>query len=67
MPQQVRRIVTGHDNDGQAVVISDGPAPYVHVNPTDPDWYSTDIWRTNETPATIFAAAPCGRGSPQLR
>jgi quercetin dioxygenase-like cupin family protein len=58
MPQQVRRIVTGHDNDGQAVVISDGPAPYVHVNPTDPDWYSTDIWRTNETPAPIVAAAP---------
>jgi quercetin dioxygenase-like cupin family protein len=58
MPKQVRRVVTGHDEDGKAVVISDGPAPFVHVNPIDPEWYSTDIWRTGETPARIVAAAP---------
>jgi quercetin dioxygenase-like cupin family protein len=58
MPKQVRRVVTGHDKDGQAVVISDGPAPFVHVNPTDPEWYSTDIWRTGATPAPIVVAAP---------
>jgi naringenin degradation protein FdeH len=57
MPKQVRRVVTGHDKDGKAVVISDGPAPFVHVNPIDPEWYSTDIWRTGETPAPIAAAA----------
>ena len=56
MPNPIRRVVTGHDKDGKAVVISDGPAPFVHVNPTDPDWYSTDIWRTDETPARIVAA-----------
>lgn len=55
MVQPVRRVVTGHDKDGRAVVISDGPAPFVHVNPDDPDWYSTDIWRMNETPAQIVA------------
>jgi mannose-6-phosphate isomerase-like protein (cupin superfamily) len=49
--------VTGHDAQGRAVVVSDGPAPFVHVNALDPDWYSTDIWRTNATPATIMAAA----------
>jgi len=53
MPKEVRRVVTGHDKNGKAVVISDGPAPFVHVNPHDPDWYSTDLWRTNETPAVI--------------
>jgi mannose-6-phosphate isomerase-like protein (cupin superfamily) len=56
MPKQVRRVVTGHDKDGKAIVISDGPAPFVHVNPIDPEWYSTDIWRTGETPARIVAA-----------
>jgi mannose-6-phosphate isomerase-like protein (cupin superfamily) len=58
MPNPVRRVVTGHDKDGRAIVISDGPAPFVHINPTDPDWYATDIWRTNEAPASIVSSAP---------
>jgi quercetin dioxygenase-like cupin family protein len=58
MARQFRRVVTGHDADGKAVVIADGPAPFVHVDPNDPDWYSTDIWRTNETPAPIVPVAP---------
>ncbi|MFL5087521.1 MAG: cupin domain-containing protein [Xanthobacteraceae bacterium] len=57
MAKPVRRVVTGHDAQGRAVVVFDGPAPFVHVNALDPDWYSTDIWRTNATPATILAAA----------
>jgi len=57
MAKPVRRVVTGHDAQGRAVVVSDGPAPFLHVNALDPDWYSTDIWRTNATPATIMAAA----------
>jgi mannose-6-phosphate isomerase-like protein (cupin superfamily) len=55
MRKEFRRVVTGHDDSGKAVVVSDGPAPFVHVNPTDPDWYSADIWRTTETPAKIAA------------
>jgi len=58
MQKQFRRVVTGHDANGKAVVISDGPAPFVHVNPNEPDWYSADIWRTNETPARIVARPP---------
>jgi mannose-6-phosphate isomerase-like protein (cupin superfamily) len=57
MAKQIRRVVTGHDQNGKAVVISDGPAPFVHVNALDPEWYSTDIWRTNEMPARIVRAA----------
>ena len=57
MTRQFRRVVTGHDANGQAVVLSDGPAPFVHVNPSDPDWFSADIWRTGEMPARIVAAA----------
>jgi quercetin dioxygenase-like cupin family protein len=57
MAKQVRRVVTGHDADGKAIVISDGPAPFVHVNAVNPEWYSTDIWRTKETPARIATVA----------
>jgi mannose-6-phosphate isomerase-like protein (cupin superfamily) len=57
MPKEIRRVVTGHDDNGRAIVISDGPAPFVHVNPRDPDFYSVDIWRTFETPARIVAKA----------
>jgi mannose-6-phosphate isomerase-like protein (cupin superfamily) len=55
MTKPVRRVVTGHDQNGNAIVISDGPAPFVHVNAINPDWYSTDIWRTNASPAPIVA------------
>jgi len=55
MPKQVRRVVTGHDKDGKAIVISDAPAPFMYVNPTDPEWYSTDIWRTSEMPAHVVS------------
>jgi hypothetical protein len=41
MTKPVRRVVTGHDAQGRAVVVSDGPAPFVHVNALDPDWHST--------------------------
>jgi len=57
MVKQVRRVVTGHDENGKAIVISDGPAPFVHVNTVNPEWYSTDIWRTGETPARIVPVA----------
>jgi mannose-6-phosphate isomerase-like protein (cupin superfamily) len=57
MSKQVRRVVTGHDENGRTIVISDGPAPFVHVNSLDPDFYSVDIWRTFETPARIVAKA----------
>ncbi len=56
MQGEIRRVVTGHDANGRATVLSDGPAPFVHVNPRNPDDTSTDIWRTGETPVNIVAA-----------
>lgn len=50
-----RRVVTGHDANGKAIVVEDGPAPFVHLNPARPGYSSTDIWRTHETPARIVA------------
>jgi quercetin dioxygenase-like cupin family protein len=55
MTKPVRRVVTGHDAQGRSIVVSDGPAPFVHVNPKHPDWYSTDVFRTDTTPAAIAA------------
>jgi len=55
MDGTVRRVVTGHDADGKAIVLSDGPAPFVHINPHNTQ-SSTDIWRTDDMPATVSAA-----------
>lgn len=54
----VRRVVTGHDAQGKAVVLSDGPAPFVHTIPIRPGYYSTDIFRTGESPARVSAVTP---------
>ena len=51
----VRRVVTGHDENGKAIVMSDGPAPFVMTNPARPGYVSTDIWRTNATPTPVVA------------
>lgn len=53
--QPVRRVVTGHDANGRAIVVSDGPAPFVHTAPGRPGYSSTDIWRTHAMPAPIAA------------
>jgi mannose-6-phosphate isomerase-like protein (cupin superfamily) len=55
VPGHVRRVVCGHNADGKAVVVSDGPAPFVHINPRNNIDTSTDIWRTGDNPATIVA------------
>ena len=55
MPKTIRRVVTGHDAHGKAILISDGPSPFIHTNARDPEATSTDIWRTSETPARIAA------------
>lgn len=54
---QVRRVVTGHDRNGKAIVISDGPAP-VHSNPLRPGQMSHEIWKTSATPAPIARDEP---------
>ncbi|MBA2963513.1 cupin domain-containing protein [Ramlibacter sp. CGMCC 1.13660] len=53
MTAMVRRVVTGHDANGKAIVLSDGPSPFIHTTPLRPGYVSTDIFRTLETPASI--------------
>ena len=52
MKQAVRRIVTGHDAKGRAIIQSDAPAERVMTLPHNgPTFY--EIWNTRETPARI--------------
>ena len=55
---QIRRVVTGHDASGKAVVLSDGPVPTVHSNPIRPGQLSFEVWKTNAMPVPIDAAQP---------
>ena len=52
----IRRVVTGHDKNGKAIVISDGLAPNVKSNPLRPGHRSSDIWKTNAMPVVLTAA-----------
>jgi hypothetical protein len=58
MPTPVRRVVTGHDASGKAIVIIDGDAPNQKLRQTG--IVSTLLWVTDETPA-IFPAMPTAR------
>jgi mannose-6-phosphate isomerase-like protein (cupin superfamily) len=49
--ESIRRIVTGNDEKGKAVVLSDGPAHDVRTDPARPGFTSTRIWVTDNTPA----------------
>jgi len=47
----VRRVVTGHDEQGKAVVLIDGPTPY--VNQRGEGNVVQLLWMTNESPADL--------------
>ena len=49
----IRRIITGHDAEGQSIFTEDGIAPSIHDNPKRVGYYLTDLWHTDETPAKI--------------
>jgi mannose-6-phosphate isomerase-like protein (cupin superfamily) len=53
MSKPFRRIVTGHDANGQAIIVSDAPPTRVQVlgDGHGPTFY--EVWNTRETPAEI--------------
>ncbi|HEX4329036.1 MAG TPA: cupin domain-containing protein [Burkholderiales bacterium] len=55
MARPIRRVITGHDAKGKAIVVSDAPAPFMHANAINPEWNSTDIWRTDGMPVVVRA------------
>lgn len=50
-----RRIVTGHDVNGKAIIVSDGPPTQTKLvgGPGGPTFF--EVWHTLETPALIHA------------
>ena len=56
IPKPVRRIVTGHDETGKAVVVLDGAAPNQRVRAAT-GLVSTLLWVTEEAPANIAGGA----------
>jgi naringenin degradation protein FdeH len=51
-PRPIRRVVTGKDGTGKAVVLMDGPAPDVRVR-KQTGAAATLLWLTKSTPAEI--------------
>jgi len=58
MDPRIRRVVTGHDENGKAIVLSDGFATSVKTVPLWPGLISTDIWKTNSSPVVIGKKEP---------
>ena len=48
-----RRVVTGHDPEGNAIVAMDGAPPVVLRSPLQEGLAFTEIWNTSATPAPI--------------
>ena len=53
METRIRRVVTGHDEDGKAIVVSDGFATDVKTVPLWPGLISTNVWKTSGSPIAI--------------
>jgi hypothetical protein len=52
-----RRIVTGHDEQGNAIILEDGPPPRVaRIGEEVGPWFY-EVWNTRETPARIDEAS----------
>lgn len=49
----VRRVVTGHDATGKAVVLTDGAPPHVTRPPHQPGLAFHELWNTRATPCPV--------------
>jgi mannose-6-phosphate isomerase-like protein (cupin superfamily) len=56
MTRRTRRVVTGHDAKGRAVILLDGPAPNVKLRKTS-GLTSTLLWVTDSSPADNSGSA----------
>ena len=51
MPDQIRRVVTGHDTKGHSIVISDGQPTNIRQSPQRPGVVINNLWTTDTMPA----------------
>jgi quercetin dioxygenase-like cupin family protein len=61
-----RRIVTGHDDDGRSIVISDDAPTNIVPNPADPNRGHINFWRTDRVPVSnaLFVDPMAGPACP---
>ena len=60
--KRFRRVVTGHDAQGQSIITSDAATPHIMPIMDQPNFAVTDFWKTYSTPADnsdATAADPC--------
>ncbi len=62
---KIRRVVTGHDANGKAIVIEDGLAPAVRSNPLRPGHISVDLWKTEAGPVMLRNSEPDPTSGPK--
>lgn len=56
----VRRIVTGHDEEGRSVILSDAPSPHAMTLAGVETFGVTDLWKTTTSPAdNTDSTDPC--------
>jgi mannose-6-phosphate isomerase-like protein (cupin superfamily) len=65
MQGKIRRVVTGHDTNGKAIVLEDGLAPAVRTNPLRPGHISVDLWKTSASPVIVKRDEPDPTGGPK--
>ena len=58
MSGKIRRVITGHDRRGKAIVIEDELAPAVRTNPLRPGHVSVDLWKTAASPVALTPEEP---------
>jgi Cupin domain len=51
----IRRVVTGHDESGRAIVVSDAAPPHVTRPPQQPGLAFHEIWNTRACPSVVTA------------
>lgn len=56
--RNVRRVVTGHDSSGKAVVLSDGAPPHVTRPEQQPGLAFHELWNTRAMPCPVTAVEP---------
>jgi quercetin dioxygenase-like cupin family protein len=66
MQGKIRRVITGHDADGKAVVVEDQLAPAVRTNPHRPGHISVDLWKTSASPVVVKASEPDPTAGPKV-
>lgn len=57
-PKEIRRVVTGHDPQGKAIVLSDGALPHVTRPPHQPGLAFHEIWNTDRMPMPLGFTEP---------